>query len=403
MNKIKIDDVDYLLSAQAVRQSTSKIYELAKNGKTHFSLNEEKVADCADYVLEVIKENYPTLEIPFHSRWNHFQVGGIDRLGELNHLLQDFDKKEQARIKLDLVVVSVLLDAGAGGKWSYEEENKRFNRSEGLAVASYHMFLEKKFSSQDKWEVDAVGLLNFTTDNLRQGFQVSEKNPLVGIEGRVKLLNKLGEVIQKNTEIFPGGRPSGILDYLMGKQGHSFEVEDILKAVLAGLGPIWPGRIFVEDINLGDVWHYPPLDKDIQKDSVICFHKLSQWLTYSLVGPMESAGLSITGAEKLTGLAEYRNGGLFLDFKVIDLKDKNLLEQEHLPSSELVIEWRALTIQLLDRLGTIIQAKLDKKAAEFPMVKVLEGGTWWAGRKIAKEKRADGSSPLKLKSDGTVF
>jgi hypothetical protein len=68
-----------------------------------------------------------------------------------------------------------------------------------------------------------------------------------------------------------------------------------------------------------------------------------------------------------------------------------------------VIEWRALTIQLLDRLGTIIQAKLDKKAAEFPMVKVLEGGTWWAGRKIAKEKRADGSSPLKLKSDGTVF
>ena len=42
-------------------------------------------------------------------------------------------------------------------------------------------------------------------------------------------------------------------------------------------------------------------------------------------------------------------------------------------------------------------------AESFPLAKMLEGGTWHAGRKIAKKLREDGSPPFKLKSDGTVF
>jgi len=34
---------------------------------------------------------------------------------------------------------------------------------------------------------------------------------------------------------------------------------------------------------------------------------------------------------------------------------------------------------------------------------VLEGGTWAAGRIIAREKRADGGPPFQISSDGTVF
>ena len=118
---------------------------------------------------------------------------------------------------------------------------------------------------------------------------------------------------------------------------------------------------------------------------------------------MLEAGLKVEGAEKLTGLAEYRNGGLFLDFGVIELRDKSHMKSSHKPSSDLIVEWRALTIQLLDRIGKIIQDKLNKSPEDFPLAKVLEGGTWWAGRKIAKEKRTEGTSPLTLDSDGTVF
>jgi hypothetical protein len=38
-----------------------------------------------------------------------------------------------------------------------------------------------------------------------------------------------------------------------------------------------------------------------------------------------------------------------------------------------------------------------------PLAKVLEGGTWAAGRIIARRLRADGSPPLNVVSDGTVF
>jgi hypothetical protein len=58
---------------------------------------------------------------------------------------------------------------------------------------------------------------------------------------------------------------------------------------------------------------------------------------------------------------------------------------------------------LLDKIGAMVRQKLNKTEQDFPLAKVLEGGTWRAGRIAAKQKRPDGSPPLKLNSDGTVF
>ncbi|MFC7690033.1 DUF1688 family protein [Paeniroseomonas aquatica] len=38
-----------------------------------------------------------------------------------------------------------------------------------------------------------------------------------------------------------------------------------------------------------------------------------------------------------------------------------------------------------------------------PLARVLEGGSWWAGRRLAAERRADGGPPLIIASDGTLF
>lgn len=404
---LKIDlsknDIDYLLSPISIRETTKKIWDRAVQGETHFNINEDKIPGCADYVLSVIKENYPNYDIPFHSRWGHFKAAGRDREKELEEKIVTKDPLEVARIKLDLVICSVLLDAGAGAHWSYTEGESKITRSEGLAVASYYMFLEGKFSHNGSLSASGEGLKKLTENDLIEAFQVSEANPLIGVSGRVSLLNKLGETILAHPKMFPNQRPSGLLDYLVSTHGKSFKVKDVLHAVLIGLGPIWPGRIIAEEMNLGDVWHYSPFGKEINKNTVVCFHKLSQWLTYSLVTPMVDAGLEVTGAEELTGLSEYRNGGLFLDYGVLQLKDETLFTKAHLPSSDLILEWRALTLQLLDRVANIIQHKLNKPVEDFPLAKVLEGGTWWAGRKIAKEKRKDGSAPIRLDSDGTVF
>lgn len=396
-------DIDYLLSPRAIRERTAEVFALAEAGKTHFSLHLDRLPATCDFVMEVIQDNYPTLEIPFHSRWGHFKVGGIDRLGDFKAKIADQDALAQARAKLDLVVTSVLLDAGAGTQWRYQEGEHFFNRSEGLAVASYHMFLSGAFSSdaEKPLQADAAGLQKLSEADLEKAFQVSESNPLVGVAGRTRLLNALGQAVANNPTYFPQGRVGSLVDYLIATHGESFEVKDVLRAVLDALGSIWPGRVQIDGVNLGDVWPYAPEDSDI--DTLVPFHKLSQWLTYSMVEPMWDAGLSVTGAEKLTGLAEYRNGGLFLDMGVIALRDPALAQHKHVPSSPLIIEWRALTLQLLDRIGAMVQERLGKSPAEFPLAKVLEGGTWWAGRRIAQQLREDGSTPLHLDSDGTVF
>ena len=133
------------------------------------------------------------------------------------------------------------------------------------------------------------------------------------------------------------------------------------------------------------------------------FHKLSQWLTYSLVEPLEEAGLQVTALETLTGLPEYRNGGLFVDLGVLSLRQPAAADRIQDAGSELVVEWRALTVALIDELARLIRAKLDMDAERLPLIRILEGGTWAAGRKAAGERCASGEPPITVNSDGTVF
>jgi hypothetical protein len=134
---------------------------------------------------------------------------------------------------------------------------------------------------------------------------------------------------------------------------------------------------------------------------MIPFHKLSQWLTYSLLEPLERLGLTITDLHLLTGLAEYRNGGLLVDCGVIVPTTSQYNKLHWDIGSELVVEWRALTVPLLDELAERIRKVLGKSAAQLPLAKVLQGGTWSAGRVIARAKRDDGSAPITVRSDGT--
>lgn len=398
-------ELDAILHPSLIRERSEKIFNLTLEGKTHFHYHPEKLEDVSNFVLEVIRKNYPDLNIPFHSRWGHFQVGGIDRLKILDEKIKNLSLEERARIKLDLVVVSVLLDAGAGEKWSYIEKSteKSFNRSEGLAVASFYMFLNGDFSHDKNhpWQVTAEGLKNLTRAKLEEGFQVSLTNPLVGVEGRLTLLKTLGETLFKNSTHFKNARPGFIFDFIKSK-GNVVDATILLRGVLDGLGPIWPGRIELNGVNLGDVWSHSLLGNKDDFKSLVPFHKLSQWMTYSLIGPIEEAGIRIQNVHHMTGLPEYRNGGLLLDKGLLSLNQAHY-QKAHKPDSELIIEWRALTIVLLDKIGEIVRKKLNKTESEFPLAKVLEGGTWWAGRIAAKEKRSDGAPPLKLDSDGTVF
>ncbi len=393
-----MNELDYIFSPVCIRDGAKKIFKETTLGNTHFHFHEEKVSSTVDFVMETIRENYPDLNIPFHSRWGHFRPGNVDRALWLKEKIKNLDPMEQARIKWDLVIPSVLLDAGAGAQWKYHEKetSKEYARSEGLGVASFHLFMSGAFSHDKKsLRSDATGLQSVTPKLIEEYFQVNQSNPLVGVEGRANLLKNLGRALENKT-IFKDGRPGNLIDYLVSKYGKTIPATGLLRGVLDGLGPIWPGRESLNGVNLGDAWKHT-------KYGLIAFHKLSQWMSYSLVEPLLEAGITVTGVEELTGLPEYRNGGLLLDTGVLTFKNPKDLEASWGPESDLIIEWRALTVYLLDVIGAEVQKRLGKNAKDFPLAKVLEGGTWWAGRKIAALHRVGGTPPLNIISDGTVF
>jgi hypothetical protein len=414
--------VAYLRSPLAIRARCENILEKGFAGELeHFAIEMTEMPRVIDEVVAVTRENYPTLAIPVHGRINHFRAGGIDRVAALDAKLTPLSYDEKARAWIDLVMVSVLLDAGAGDRWRFREPgtNLEIGRSEGLAVASMHAFEAGLFSSDpdQPLRVDAAGLRVLDPDRLAAAFQVSEDNPLVGSAGRIELVRALGDALAASPLIFPSERPGGLLDHFLwiaiesrapsGSMTRAVaskvDAPSVLLALLEGLAPIWPGRVELGGVNLGDVWPHRAAGGTGPSAGLVPFHKLSQWLAYSLFEPLTRAGFTITQGGALTGLPEYRNGGLLIDLGVLVPKHSRVRDVVHAPGDEVIVEWRALTVALLDRVAEGVREKLGKSPGELPLANILEGGTWAAGRAVAARLRPDGSSPLRIKSDGTVF
>jgi hypothetical protein len=381
-----------LRDVTTVRRRCAEVLAYVRAGDSkHFTLDETRAPDVVERIASITAARFPDLAVPYHSRWRHFG----DRVPALS---------PQARI--DLAVVSVLLDAGAGPTWSFfDAYGATLTRSEGLAVAGLDAFLVGTFSDDpdDPCRVDSTALSRIDADELGWVFQVGPHNPLVGLDGRAELLRRLGAALEAPAF---GGRPGGLFDTLAGDQ-ITVAAKEILRFLLDGLSAIWPSGQSLEvdgrSWPLGDVWEHPT--------GLVPFHKLSQWLTYSLIEPFEWAGVPVTGLDELTGLPEYRNGGLLLDAGLVVPRDPAWATAAVTPADPPVIEWRALTVALLDELAPRVRERLAvdrpadvaERARALPLASLLEGGSWAAGRAIAAERRPGGVPPVTVHSDGTVF
>jgi uncharacterized protein DUF1688 len=401
-----------LLNARAVRERAHRMFAIGLDGKLpNFRIHLDRMDSAVELVLETTRKAYPSLDVPFHSRWRHFVTNNVNRWADIAERTEWPDAAARARAEFDLAIVSVFLDAGAGPTWRYHDPKTglAIGRSEGLGLASLAMFESGAFSANPRnpLRADADILANLSVADLKRGLQVSETNPLVGLEGRVDLLRRLGALVASRPDVFgrhDTPRPGGLFDRLvMQANNRPLPAPTILSELLQQFGPIWPSRLTLGGIALGDCWKHPALMTNDATSGLMPLHKLSQWLAYSLIEPLQTAGIRVTDIDGLTGLAEYRNGGLFIDAGVLAFRDAQDAAREHEVASALVVEWRALTVALLDRVADGIRQRLGLDATSLPLAKVLEGGSWAAGRRLARERRIDASPPVKVISDGTVF
>src|SRR4051794_40707349 len=184
------DPLHALLSAAAVRERGHEMLELALAGGVEgWAVDLDRLDAAAERTAAATRQAYPDLAVPFHARWRHFVAGEPRLAGE---------GAERGRAAFDLVILSVLLDAGAGPGWRYRDAatGRTFTRSEGLAVASQRMVEAGTLSGA------AEALAGFDARTLAEGFQVSEDNPLVGLEGRAALLRRLGQQALARPDLF---------------------------------------------------------------------------------------------------------------------------------------------------------------------------------------------------------
>lgn len=456
--------MDVLRDPRTIRARCAAITAAVADDRSGwFRLDRSRLPEVAARVVALMRRRFPDLRVPLHSRWRHFEAGGVDRKSELDAALASLGREDRARAQFDLTVVSVLLDAGAGAQWGFSERpealsaaalppqrvgrddllamldraaggaaapppspapapaaaeppasaGQRYTRSEGLGVASFRAFMAGAFSSTpgEPCRVDAQALRQIDAAVLRAVFQVAPGNPLVGLEGRAALLQRLGEALQAQAALDDApARPALLFDRLCAGGATRVAAADILRQVLRAFGGIWTSGSTVMGVRAGDVWPHrwagavsASGDDDATTRGWVPFHKLSQWLSYSLFEPLQWAGLEVVDPDALTGLPEYRNGGLLLDGGVVVPRSAAFLERRWKPSDEFVVEWRALTVSLLDELAWQVRQQLGLSAEQLPLARVLEGGSWAAGREIAAERRAGGAPPLQIDSDGTVF
>lgn len=169
-----------------------------------------------------------------------------------------------------------------------------------------------------------------------------------------------------------------------------------------GFSSIWPpSRTQIDGIPLGDAWVCSDLPRSPPAqpwESIVPFHKLTQWLCYSIMVPMSRLmNIHVAGSELLTGLPEYRNGGLLIDLGLISLKEHDMQRGirayrenaqikgqpnvEVVPlfstDDDVIVEWRALTVGFMDELLDEVNGQLGLRGEEqLTLAQLLEAGTW---------------------------
>lgn len=402
-----------LWSLDTVRRRAHALLAAGERGAlAHFTIDEGRLDAAARLVAGVTRERHPDLGVPLHSRWRQFELETADGARSRWTALADeagLAGAARARAAVELAVVSVLLDAGAGSEWRYRDETtgRELARTEGLAAATFDLYRRGVLSSDPArpLRADADGLRRIDPRAFARAFQLHGGNgALAGVEGRIRCLHAIGRAVAARTPFAPQGadgpgaarRLGRLFDHLAARsEGGRLPAHDLFAALFAALHGVI-GKA------LGDVWFHPAVRARGPTDRCLPLHKLFQWLAWSLIEPLAEGGITVTGTQALTGLAEYRNGGLLLDTGVL-VPRRPLPGHPLAPGDRRVVEWRGLTVALLDRLRPRVARELGIGEADFSMGQLLEGGTWWAGRRLAHERRPDGAPPIRVASDGTVF
>ena len=275
-------------------------------------------------------ENYPALDIPFHARWRHFAAGGVDRWAKLAASAPWPDAASRARSAFDLAIVSVLLDAGAGPDWRYRARRRfapcrarKGSRSPPSTCSRSGAFSADPRDKLARGRLAACLHRGLRTrrglPGLRRQIRSSGSRAArrccgrSGARSRQHRRSSPRETSAAGRALRPSRRDRRSAPRASTRRIHFGSRAHASRADLA-VAPVArrrPARRLLAPSGVR---------RDDATNGLLPFHKLSQWLSYSLIEPLQEAGIKVVDIDGLTGLPEYRNGGLFIDLGAVSLK-----------------------------------------------------------------------------------
>ena len=277
------------------------VYRWVADGRSpHFTLDESRLAAVAGYVADVTRDAYPDLKIPYHSRWRHFSAGGVDRWGELA-ARRDADALERARIAVDLATVSVLLDAGAGERLALPRPRDRpCLRTFGGACGCQPRHVRRGPLLLRRGPSLARRSCRACAHRCRgAGAPLSGRQPII----RWSDWSGAAHCCAASAPRWPSGRIctdmrrrgratwSTICSRIADRRRISASSRACAHCSRACRRSGRPGSRSM-DLPSAMPAGIPPCARGDATDRIVPFHKLSQWLTYSLLEPLEAAGLA---------------------------------------------------------------------------------------------------------------
>lgn len=403
-----------LRTTPTVRERCAQLLARARaGGSAWFEIREEAAVTTVNEVVTAARARYPRRPIPIRSLWRHLEAGGADPRGDVHRLMAGQPGTAWTQARIDLAVVSWLLALPGAPDWTYTEPSSgRVLAGEAaLAVATLHAFHAGLFSSDPErpLQADALGLRAVVTDRLAQALQVHDAPRRSELSRRVIRLRRLGELMAQQPEVFGAqGRPSGVFDLIITPYGHGVphtadvDAHDILSQLLTCLSGLWPSGSQIGGVPLGDCWPHPAVQADGPTNGWVPFHTTLQDLTSSLLEPFLWGGAQVHGINSLTAPADRCHATLLLDTGLLRLREPHSTGVEWSTRDEIVVEWRALTLALMDEIAPRVCASLKQSVTQLPMGCILQAGTVAAGQALTQRLRG-GQPVLKVAADTDFF
>lgn len=398
-----------LFQPDEVRRKAHMMLGLAEEGRlAHVGVDLSRLDRAVETVLETTKENYPDFQIPPHGIWRSFEAGGIDRWQAMASARGFETAEEMLAAAADLAILGVAMTTVHPASWRYEDRltDTTAGGSRASALAAFNMFASGSFSSEmtDPYRTDADALVGLDHVELAAGLQWDDGDDADHLKAMQRHLKRFGEALALRPDLFGEGdatRP-GLLAVKLAKESEgAIDAALVLDRLLEALAPVWEGGATAGDIWLGDAFVHSALPgNDVH--AIVPFHLAAQQMVYSLVEPFAWAGFEVSGLDKLTAPADLTHAALFVHTGVLTLKDGNgTLAPEAI--RDRMIEIRALTIALTDKLAERLASGLGMSLEQVPFTCILEGGTNRAGDYILEQAPENLRDLGRFLNPGAVF